>query len=352
MGRQAMPNESELRTFAELHKALNDRGYFISQKVRVLDAVEEAAKRPEATAVQTAAIGTELLTLWRQAAGPFGEHHPWLEAGDWSYAFRSHFDFVVHAPWGEKYPQHPLFAVEFDGPSHESAEARQRDYRKNRLCLASGLPLLRVDDRLLWTSDQRLSLVQWLVDCWADYRENFADWKKERDEEYNELSDWEKDDPWMLADHPELDIDWVFDISHGFPLNAALARRMARRYGFAWPGGVREVDWPESPRWQVTRWMPPIQMLDAGFRERWVSDLWLNGPDGAEVHLQGLYAVDQAYPLGPGEADVSWVAFEQGERPPFLPAGPWLHAPVLLGKEMTIRSALRHIEEWLHAHAR
>lgn len=52
---------------------------------------------------------------WCQYRGP---RHPWLRPGDWDYAFKAHFDFVVHAPLAERHATHPLFAVEFDGPGH------------------------------------------------------------------------------------------------------------------------------------------------------------------------------------------------------------------------------------------
>ncbi len=135
----AYSTQPEIKTFAALQRALGARGYLISQKARVLDAVEAAAATPAATVTPGPSLGEMLMLSLRQAAGPLEPKHPWLRSGDWDFAFKSHFDFVVHAPLSERYATHPLFAVEFDGKAHKRREALARDVRKNRLCLASGL---------------------------------------------------------------------------------------------------------------------------------------------------------------------------------------------------------------------
>jgi hypothetical protein len=140
----------EVRTFAALHDVLAPLGYAISQKARVLDCIQAAAANPQATTPVGPTLGDVLVPALREVAGPFGPTHPWLHKGDWSYAFQAHFDFVVHERLAGAHPTHPLFAVEFDGTqTHASAVAQQRDLRKNRLCAASGLPLVRVDDTFL-----------------------------------------------------------------------------------------------------------------------------------------------------------------------------------------------------------
>lgn len=42
-------------------------------------------------------LGEMLMLSLRQAAGPLEPKRPWLRSGDWDFAFKSHFDFVVHA---------------------------------------------------------------------------------------------------------------------------------------------------------------------------------------------------------------------------------------------------------------
>lgn len=77
------------------------------------------------------------------------------------FALTSHFDFVVT-------DDHlmPLFAVEFDGPSHSSDEQRRRDSLKNKLCESFKLPLLRVNGRYLERKYRGLDLLTWFIEVW------------------------------------------------------------------------------------------------------------------------------------------------------------------------------------------
>jgi hypothetical protein len=67
-----------------------------------------------------------------------------INSKEYAYALRSHFDFVVTD--GD---HNPLFAVEFDGPGHESSDQAHRDRLKNHLCEHFQLPLLRINARYL-----------------------------------------------------------------------------------------------------------------------------------------------------------------------------------------------------------
>jgi very-short-patch-repair endonuclease len=60
---------------------------------------------------------------------------------EYSYALNAHVDFVVADA-----DHDPLFAVEFDGPTHRSEKQMVRDEIKNRLCRRLGLPLIRIDE--------------------------------------------------------------------------------------------------------------------------------------------------------------------------------------------------------------
>jgi hypothetical protein len=79
---------------------------------------------------------------------------------EYSFALRAHLDFVVADPDGRA-----RFAVEFDGPYHDTADARRRDAMKNRICQHLGLPLLRIDADYLRTV-KGFRLLAWLVDLW------------------------------------------------------------------------------------------------------------------------------------------------------------------------------------------
>ena len=51
-----------------------------------------------------------------------------IEREHYDYALRAHFDFVVSDS-----NHGPLFAVEFDGPSHDDEEQKARDAKKDWL---------------------------------------------------------------------------------------------------------------------------------------------------------------------------------------------------------------------------
>lgn len=64
-----------------------------------------------------------------------------LTRDEYSYALKSHFDFVV-----ERKGEPVAFAVEFNGQSHErDARVIVRDTLKNSICNKLGMPLLRID---------------------------------------------------------------------------------------------------------------------------------------------------------------------------------------------------------------
>lgn len=84
----------------------------------------------------------------------------------YSYALMSHFDFVVTD--GQ---QEPLFGVEFDGPSHDSAAQCERDAMKARLAVRFAFPLLRVRSAHLHRAYDGWDLLSWIVDVWFMQRE-------------------------------------------------------------------------------------------------------------------------------------------------------------------------------------
>lgn len=335
---------TEIQTFAELDRALGKIGYRISQKTRVLDAIEAAAANPSATTTAGPSLADVLIPRLREAAGPLGEGHPWLVRGDWSYAFKAHFDFVVHAPLGERHATHPLFAVEFDGPSHAAPGALERDVRKNRLCAASGLPLVRLQDSHLAKRDG-LSLIAWLASLWAAHRSEMPSRLAERDAaiaamdaEQDDVSDMESH--MLLLERPDLDVDLVFRLEHPFPPVRRLAERLARRYGFHWPG-VDAV--AAEPRWRVGIHKPPMPST-SGLVETWRCELSMKPSEGEEVGVCGLVDVATGYPLDTtGVVEDSWSALARG-RLPYLPAGPFFGAMGIVGEALCLHNTLREVE--------
>ena len=79
----------------------------------------------------------------------------------YSFALKSHFDFVITDK-----ESNTLFAVEFDGPSHATAEAVRKDTLKDGLCERFGLPLLRISANHLDHKFRQWDLLSYFVDTW------------------------------------------------------------------------------------------------------------------------------------------------------------------------------------------
>ncbi|HMC07849.1 MAG TPA: hypothetical protein VKL22_00810 [Actinomycetota bacterium] len=345
----AFSTSSEIQTLAALNRVLSPRGYQISQKARVLDVVEAAAASPEATTPSGSTLGDRLPPLLRAEAGPFRPTHPWLHPGDWDYAFKSHFDFIVHTPLGEKHQTHPLFAVEFDGPHHHHPGTRLVDCRKNRLCVASGLLLVRLDQNFL-LRQERLVLVAWLAELWESHRREMPRLIRERNATAEEMTDadWEEMGDFL---YPELDVNLLFKLAHPYPPAITLANRLARRHGFVWHAITRfKVD---NPRWRVGLQNLPFSLYNHSLTERWESNVNLEGPAGQTAHLQASVDVRSGYPLDLDDQSVEeqWAVFLAGKMP-CLPAGPWLGAHSILGEALCLYAMLREIEQWLRRNDR
>lgn len=86
---------------------------------------------------------------------------PGLEHDLGRYALQSHFDFVVVNSNYE-----PLFAVEFDGASHETEKQVARDAKKDTLCEKCHFPLLRINSRYVGRAFRDMDLLNWCVQTW------------------------------------------------------------------------------------------------------------------------------------------------------------------------------------------
>jgi Protein of unknown function (DUF2726) len=83
----------------------------------------------------------------------------------YSYGFKAHFDFVV-----ADQAEFPLFAVEYDGPSHLETAAMARDRKKNELCERLGLPLARVRDAHLFEQVRGYDYLTWLSEFYFAFQ--------------------------------------------------------------------------------------------------------------------------------------------------------------------------------------
>lgn len=84
-----------------------------------------------------------------------------IENALYSFALRSHFDFLVCDDG-----HNPIFAVEFDGPTHREPVQRARDMKKDELCVRFDLPLLRINTNHLLKRYNKASLLQWIISAW------------------------------------------------------------------------------------------------------------------------------------------------------------------------------------------
>jgi hypothetical protein len=121
-----------------------------SYEVLTADVLVEAAKAGNAVVAEKIRVADAL------EIGASG-----LSDEEYEYALKAHFDFVVVA--GDDHM--PLFAVEFDGPSHDDPDVKRRDALKDAICAKLGMPLLRVrEEHLLGLVHE--SILAWLVRVW------------------------------------------------------------------------------------------------------------------------------------------------------------------------------------------
>lgn len=85
---------------------------------------------------------------------------PGITLEQWNYATRAHFDFVV-----ADRSYRTEFAVELDGPSHDTPDGQRRDGMKNALCEAVDLELLRIESSALTPGPKGRRLVEYLIDA-------------------------------------------------------------------------------------------------------------------------------------------------------------------------------------------
>lgn len=149
--RPLLVNGHEVNTDKALERAAQASGYRIAPKVRVADVLPISGSG--------------------------------ISDAEYSYALRSHFDWVVT----EGDERNPQFAVEFDGASHNAAEVAARDAVKDRIAIHFGFPLLRIDGTFLRRVRKR-PLLEILVEAWKAWREFMAA------QEAGEIA-W--DEPWM-----------------------------------------------------------------------------------------------------------------------------------------------------------
>lgn len=84
-----------------------------------------------------------------------------IPADLYRYALMAHFDFLV-----TNEGHVPKFAVEFDGPSHNTPEVRLLDAKKDTICQTFKFPLLHIKISYLPKRYNNLSLLEWIIDVY------------------------------------------------------------------------------------------------------------------------------------------------------------------------------------------
>jgi hypothetical protein len=119
-----------------------------------------------------------------------------------NFCWTAHFDFVVMTAASE-----PLFAVEFDGPSHDEPIQETRDRKKDELCRIFSLPMLRIKSSYLSPSYRGTELLSWFADCF------FLERAFQEAEEKGWISAEDGFDPFCISNIGDRG-DWPLDLSH------------------------------------------------------------------------------------------------------------------------------------------
>src|SRR6266542_459918 len=122
------------------------------------------------------------------------------------FALQSHFDFVVTDSAID-----PIFAVEFDGPSHSRSAQERRDGEKNVLCDHFRLPLLRIRASHVDFQARCMDLLSWFIHTW---------FTQQNLNEAQEAGHLPADKPFLASD-----LLWSPDLPGSFPLQLGLAAR-------------------------------------------------------------------------------------------------------------------------------
>lgn len=122
-------NESEKRTNTRLKEICDEYGASIYPKIRIADVLP----------IENSGLNADL----------------------YQFALKSHFDFVIYNSLDL-----PLFAIEFDGPTHNSKTQITRDQKKDTLCKYFTFPILRINNLYLEKKYRNYDLLACFVDIW------------------------------------------------------------------------------------------------------------------------------------------------------------------------------------------
>ncbi len=151
---------------------------------------------------------------------------------DYSFALKSHFDFVVT---DSAYKS--LFAVEFDGPQHRDQVQKERDHRKNRLADQFQFPLLRINSNYIDKQFRGFDLLTYFVEIWF-MSAAFDEAQARGDIQYDECFD-----PACIIMDPDRGGNWPYWLSADLQVRLQKLVKSGRIYDyipFHWIGTDRE----------------------------------------------------------------------------------------------------------------
>jgi len=188
-------NTSEVITYTQIEKDLFESGYRIFPSLPLKDVIDNGIKK----------------SLDRKGRLHFDS---------------SHFDFVIYDNAFS-----PVFAIEFDGPSHfEFEKKRKADIRKNKICQLASFPLIRITDLEIDYVDS-ISILQYIIYHFIKWKEEIGRIQAEIQEYILEMSEVEftsKTEEGFLD--PSIDPSFWFDIEFVFPLTVKIKKDIKEKY--------------------------------------------------------------------------------------------------------------------------
>jgi hypothetical protein len=160
---------------------------------------------------------------------------PGISWQQWDYATRAQFDFVVCD--ADRYM--PEFAVELDDPTHRRPEARERDEKKNAVCEAAGLELLRIESSALYPGPHGRRIVEYLIDA-RSFMNTVAEMQEQGTLPDDEPFDYRN----AIGRHPDGRMGFINDLSNVARLDAIQAHE-AGRAAQSVISGV-QINWKEG----------------------------------------------------------------------------------------------------------
>jgi len=291
-----------------------------------------------------------------------GEPNEPLSPEDRNFLMTAHLDFVVYDRSGYLTP---VFAVEFDGPHHDTEPQITRDIRKNRLCDAAKLPLLRIREPLLERHEQT-TLLQFMIDRFVAWNNENRVLDREIQERVSSMSKIEFEaatEGGVL--HPSLDSGFLYNLQHPFPGILRVSQRLLSEYSIftdyssrnspkLYPGALCcNVGWigdgsaSAHKTAKVTAYC--VYRHNPGVKELRFQAGRMTTPR-IEVHCQGTvrFAMQWALPIerdyDDKEAPIDY-ALRTGKLPIAFSGLPGVHIPDII-EWFSEYLALREVEKW------